>query len=854
MAAYGALVFVMHIVEQIQSHPLRPPISLDKKLAQSLTDNVTFLQDYLENDSSVDNEEADALECRIADAAYAAEDIIESHIVDQKENINSIDFYKSMQKVIGVLESIKRDVAETKEKTVKIQDDDYQLLHRNPMPAAAAASMGQNSTTVGLDDILIQVMDKLTGQQSNRQIIPIVGMGGIGKTTLARNIYVNPLIVQYFDFRGWATISQEFNSKEILLEVLACLNITGVFGQMSKQELGDKLYKSLFGPRYLIVMDDIWSIEAWDEVKTFFPDNCSDGSAIVLTTRLSNLASQLSGSDDALNMSFLDEDKSWNLFCNTVFGEEGGCPIELEEIGKEVVKSCKGLPLSIAVIGGMLSRHKQTPEYWEHILENLNPILNSEDNEHCLKILRMSYKVLPVHLKPCFLYMGVFPEDSVIDVSKLIKLWVAEGFLKPIGGKSLEVVAEEYLKDLVDRNLILVYNMGYKGEIDNCKIHDLLRDLCLKESQKGKFLCIKRPHDLKSSHDFQNLRRVGFHQNTRNEPYGTSQPASLRSLVCYFGDGTRYLPFLGCRLLRVLMAPDKLSYNQGNYSPETIFQQLNLRFLEIVFNDIYEVPSQLDQFWNLHTLHVINGIRGDVAAPIEIWKMPQLRHVIIERLKLPDIPPMDDVVLRNLQTLENVKNFKCGEKVVKRIPNIKKLGIYYEDDGDYCLDNLCRLRALELLSCDFGYSLNDQSQSCLLPYLSELTLVGTRLHWDDVIMTKVGTLPCLQVLKLISFTGSEWETVDGQFGSLKCLQISSCWGLEYWRTESTHFPCLEHLVLRGLYNLKDIPLEIGHILTMKSIELKICSEPAIISAKKIREEQVELGNVGLQVIVHGDRG
>ncbi|GFP90423.1 hypothetical protein PHJA_001186200 [Phtheirospermum japonicum] len=118
MDAYGALVFIMHIIEQIQSHPLRPPISLDKKLSQSITDNVSFLQDYLENDSSVNNEEADTLESRIADAAYAAENIIESHIVNKieahRENVNSIEFYKSLQKVIGDLESIKRDVTENK--------------------------------------------------------------------------------------------------------------------------------------------------------------------------------------------------------------------------------------------------------------------------------------------------------------------------------------------------------------------------------------------------------------------------------------------------------------------------------------------------------------------------------------------------------------------------------------------------------------------------------------------------------------------------------------------------------------------------------------------------------------------
>ncbi|XP_020547935.1 putative late blight resistance protein homolog R1A-10 isoform X2 [Sesamum indicum] len=719
--AYAALVSLVHTIEQIQHHP-RPPVSLDENQVQSLQEKVAFLQDFLEDYSHrLSQEHGDGLMVRIADAAHAAEDVIESRIVDQihdqststhGEKMSSIDhFYQDLQNEIAEMDLIKKEVIEIKGKMRLIQDQ----LHRDSLAAgslSSSTSMVQKQAMVGIDDVLIEIMDKLTGQHSSSRIIPIVGMGGIGKTTLARNVCQNPLIVQYFDIRAWVTVSQEYNTRQILLELN--LDIEKDEGnkkklrQKSEEELGEIIYKSLFGRRYLIIMDDMWTAEVWDNVKFFFPNNNSE-SRIMITTRLSNLAFQITGSH-GLRMNFLDEEESWDLLCKTVFGEESNCPHELEEIGRKIAKHCKGLPLSIVVIGGLLAKSKQTCDYWEYIVENLSSIVSLEDNERCLRILYTSYHQLPVHLKPCFLYMRVFPEDREIRVSQIIKLWVAEGFLKPISGKSMEEVAEKYFKDLIDRNLILVRGFGFNGRIRFCNIHDLLRDLCLKEAQKEKFLCY---HDIRKGINAQ--RRIVVHQNASKNKHDISQvlqsAARARSLICDFQGA---LLFDSLRLLRVLNLAD--------------------------------------------------------------W----------------------DGVYSRYQGLQD----EYFSEAIFKLVNSRKLNLYRNG-----------------------------------------------LHWEDI-ATKIGSLPFLEVLKLFdAVMGPKWETVEGQFCSLKVLLVDGCYDLKSWTTESSHFPCLEHLILIEAGNLKEFPPGIGEIPTLQTIQLIFCSSSAIVTTKRIVEEQEELGNSGVHVLV-----
>ncbi|KAL8551056.1 hypothetical protein ACS0TY_000221 [Phlomoides rotata] len=876
MASYAAVLSLFHTLNNIKIHP-RPPISLDPQQLQSLTQNLTFFQDFLERHSCTGEEDDDILESRIAAVAYAAEDVIETHIVDQihhRSNIFSkgrwkltdaveksvkkimgaqkVDqpdsgstshglnihrgyLYQDLGRVIGDMDLIKREVMEIIQDKI-MTPQHHPHLHTNS--SGVPASTWQSSAMPVFDDAIItDVLDKLIGQQSGLQIIPIIGMGGIGKTTFARNIYAKPLIVQYFDTMAWVTISQQYSRRNILQVLYQEVkgSIDGL-SEMSEDEIGQILYKHLCGRRYLIVMDDIWSVEAWDTVKSFFPD--SNGSRIMITTRLSNLAIELS-CDHVFQMQFLDDNKSWNLLCEIMFGKLN-CPIQLENIGKEIARKCRGLPLGIAVIGGLLKKSNMTQAYWSYTLGNLNAIINLENDEYTLRILRTSYKELPVHLKPCFLYIGIFPEDYEIKASLLIKLWIAEGILRPIDDKNLEEVAKEYLKELIDRNLILIAKLRPDGEARLCKIHDLLRDVCLRESQKQKFFCV-----VSGKQKHHTPRGMGMDRRICIDPENTNKEYSP-----LFLNVLKYAP-----LVRSL-----LSYND-------ILEHANLRYISLISN--YQSAPRLlsvcSLFWNLQTLKVDNRYSSEPIIASAIWEMPLLRHVMLYEFELPDPPGEHKFVLENLQRLSLVKNFKFSDEVVKRIPNLKKLKVKYERSGveeekrvpNICINNLGRLQKLEsfnlnIVLLDSCEKENIRRNLVSFPHsLKKLILSGTELDWEDL-TTRIGSLPLLQFLRLSlgACRGPKWKTVEGQFCSLQVLQIADADDLKYWDTDSSHFPRLEHLLLQFFEELEEIPSSIGDIPTLKSIQLVGCSKFADDSAKRIKAEQEENGNEDLQVIIY----
>ncbi|XP_057780779.1 putative late blight resistance protein homolog R1A-10 isoform X2 [Salvia miltiorrhiza] len=508
-AAYAALVSLMNTVEQIQNHP-QLSTSLDHFQIEILREKVYFFLDFIESYSS----HVDDLERWIATAAHAAEDLFESHVVwrIRTHEKNSLD----LQKVIVDMDLVR-------EKVLKVKEERGVRYEQPTANSSRSVASNREAIMVGFGGYLDQLLDLLTGNQSSRQIISIVGMGGT----------------------------------DIFLEALSHLKeLTGTIemdNERDEYRLGEQLYKGLTGRRYLIVLDDVWSVEVWDKIRFYFPDN-GNRSRLIFTTRLSDVAFYCGSCCVRVNL--LDECECWDLFCVRVFGEED-CPLELEQIGREIAKMCRGLPLSITVIGGLLQKSAKTVEYWHNVLENIRAILSSGEGDQCLNVLYSSYSHLPAHLKPCFLYMGTFQEDREIPVSRITKLWVAEGFLKPKAARVLEEVAEDYLKDLIDRNLVLVGKYRKNGKVRSVCIHDLLRDLCISLADKEKFF---------------SSARVWYRSEDSSVGY-LSRKCKLRFFA---------------------------------YSPAN-FSEFNL-------------TSSISFVWNLQTL-IFQGRCGLVDAPAEIWEM-----------------------------------------------------------------------------------------------------------------------------------------------------------------------------------------------------------------------------------------
>jgi Leucine-rich repeat (LRR) protein len=702
-------------------------------------------------------------------------------------------------------------------------------------------------SVIGREDDKRNVIHRLMDfkVEENVSILPIVALGGLGKTSLAQLIFNDEQIQNHFELKMWVCVSDPFHVKDIVKKILESAT-------KKKQEdvqmdtLVTDLREKIDGKKYILVLDDVWNEDhrKWSDLKEVLMGGAK-GSRILVTTRTERVA-RICGTVDSYSLMGLNELASWSLFVQMAF-EKGHEPEEnssIAVIGREILQKCSGVPLAIRTIGSLLRFKNSETEWLNFKNDELSKIPQNETD--ILPTLKLSYDQLQSHLKHCFAYCSLFPKDYQFERSTLIRLWIAQGFVKSSDQhRCLEDVGNEYFMDLLWRSFFQEAETNEFGNVTYCKMHDLLHDLAISEARP----LIKTLND----------REINFDEKTRHVSIGCSVDAlsittslckasGIRSFLClspnfFEGDESCYEAIVSSfKFLRtlVLRCQGKLYF-----VPRCIGNLKHLRYIDLSYNFyLKKLPDSITELQNLQTL-ILFGCDNLEELPKDMQKLVNLRHLDIDECDKLTYMPRGLGKLTNLQTLSKfvvhrdpLSNDSSGLKELHGLHNLRgRLEIENlregKDVASECkaanLKGKEHLHALTLRWCFFEEGVNDSDvdvdaellledlqphpnlkeirfelyacKSLRLPsWLSSLTnLVRFELYSckECQYMPPLSQLPSLKYLSLEFLEAMEYITTSNEFSSsssapipffpsLKEIKLSNCYNLKGWWRRRRH--------------------------------------------------------------------
>lgn len=573
---------------------------------------------------------------------------------------------------------------------------------------------------VGIDHTRDELIEKLIGvdetpNMEQLKTISIVGFGGLGKTTLAKAVYDK--IKAQFDCGAFVSVAQNPDMKKVLKDVLYDLDKTKFKNihdtARDEKQLIDELGEFLADKRYLIIIDDIWEEKTWRYIKCAFSRNNLCSRVITTTRKISVSESCLSTDSDIIyTMKPLCDEDSQVLFYRRIFQCENGCPQELQEVSRDILKKCGGVPLAIITVSSLLVSNQQIKQKdeWFHLLNTIgHGITEDAIAEDMKRILLFSYYDLPYHLKTCLLYLSIFPEDFEIKASWLIWKWVAEGFVQCERKECrLFEIGESYLNELINRSLIQPGKISRKGIVTSCRVHDMVLDLICSLSTQENFVAVLDNTE-RHTPNFQNkVRRLSLHSShvklDKYQPDATSM-TEVRSFVTFCPATCDSLPsLLSFRFLRVLDLGNCGDRSGGHsISLKYVGNLLHLRYLGLRNAYVDALPMDIGKLQFLQILDIRTNGRKELPASVV-----QLRRLIYLGVSHGTLLPPGMGNLTSLEVMKRVMPHLSPHIVeeLSHLTELRALAIdwYHMGEGlnKALVESLGKLHKLQTLSIFCG--------------------------------------------------------------------------------------------------------------------------------------------------------